>query len=341
MVRLSDPFAFLHPLNTKIAHDYYDNEGVYVIDSRGDAWLTFGDRLFELYAPTFEHSFNALTSSLRELFLVHSVYIDSAGIPDSLKAIIDPSQESMTIPAVVRRWTETYDLKDYYELLQMPTLLRLPVPISAAWSIAAGTPDSLRHRVHYPQVRESEQDPGFRDPDKADIDEEFLYPKQALPTWLLPDRWIPRDSLRGNRLSDLGAGRRETLAENLIRHDKTIASVRFEQERYIPPSYWGLILTCGGGYLASNGSTSGVAQVGVGYSPPIAVLADNPLVDRLSAGAAYSFFLDNGSRDLLSVSGGVSFSTLFKPYRLGTRKPFRYIEYVRVEIGRASCRERV
>jgi len=333
LVPLSDPFAFLHPLNTKVAHDYYNNEGAYVIDSRGDVWLTFGDRLFEWYAPTFEHSFNALTSSLRELFLVHYAYIDSTDIPKCLSRIIDTNQQSMTIPSIVRGWTATYDLKDYYELLQMPTLLRLPVPISATWSISALTSDSLRQRVHYPQVRESEEDPGFRDPDKADIDEEFIYPKKALPTWLLPDRWIPHDSLHGHHLSDLPPGRRDTLAENLIRHDKTIASVRFEQERYIPPSYWGLLLTCGSGYLAYNGSTSAVAHVGVGYSPAIALLADVPLMDRFSAGATYTHFLDNGSRDLVAVSGGLSFSTGLKPYRLGTRKPFRYIEYVRFEGG--------
>jgi len=333
LVRLSDPFAFLHPVNTKIAHDYYDNEGVYVIDSRGDVWLTFGDQLFEWYAPTFEHSFNALTSSLRELFLVHYVYIDSTRIPNCLSTIIDTNRKSMTISATVRGWTAAYDLKDYYELLQMPTLLRLPVPISATWSISASTSDSLRRRVHYPQVRESEQDPGFRDPEKEDIDEEFLYPTKSLPTWLLPERWIPRDSLHGGRFSDLSAGRRVTLAANLIRRDKDIASVRFQQERYIPPSYRGLILTCASGYLAYQGSTSGVAQVGIGYSPPIAILPDVPLIDRLSAGAGYTHFLDNGARSLLSLSGGLSFSTALKPYRVGTHKPFRYIEYVRVEGG--------
>jgi len=275
-----------------------------------------------------------LTSSLQELFLVYYVYVDSTAIPDRLRSIIDTNQKGMTIPAIVRGWTETYDLKDYYELLHMPTLLRLPVPISATWSISAQTPNGESQRFHYPQVRDSDQDSGFRDPDKENIDEEFLYPSNALPPWLLPERWIPADSLHGYRLRDVSKGRRDTLAANLIRHDKTIASVRFEQERYIPPSYWGLILTCGGGYLSYKGSTSGVAQVGAAYSPAIAILADVPLLDRLSAGVTYSSFLDNGSlRDLLSVSEGLSFSTTLKPYRLGTRKPFRYIEYVRVECG--------
>jgi hypothetical protein len=335
LVRRSDPLAFLHPRNTKVAHDYYNNEGAYVIDSRGDVWLTFGDRLFEWYEPTFEHGFKALTSSLRELFLVHYASAESTDIPDSLTMLFDRGTKGMTIPAIVRRWTAPYDLKDYYEVLQMPTLMRLPVPISATWSLRPGIDDSRRERVHYPQVRESGEDPGFRDPDEDNIDQEFIYPAQALPPWLLPEGWIPPDSLHGHHFSDLSAGRRNSLAEDLIKHDGSVASVRFEQERYIPPSYWGLLLTCGGGYRAYKGSTSGVAMVGLGYSPEIAVLSDVPIVDRLSAEASYTHFLGSGSPGLLSVSGGLSFNTGMKPYRLGTGKPFRPVDYIRIEWGHA------
>jgi hypothetical protein len=59
LVPMSDGLSFLHPMNNKQAHDFYNIQGTYVLNSRGEVWQTFGDELLEWYAPTFRHIFEA------------------------------------------------------------------------------------------------------------------------------------------------------------------------------------------------------------------------------------------------------------------------------------------
>ena len=40
-----------------------------MINARGDAWQTFGDRLLTWYGPTYAHVLEACVSSLREVLL--------------------------------------------------------------------------------------------------------------------------------------------------------------------------------------------------------------------------------------------------------------------------------
>jgi hypothetical protein len=77
----SDFLAPLNSLNIQIAHDHYCSEGVYVINSNGDCWQAFGDKLLQWYPYPFNKVFEACATSLRELFLVYFASMENLEIP--------------------------------------------------------------------------------------------------------------------------------------------------------------------------------------------------------------------------------------------------------------------
>jgi hypothetical protein len=333
LLPVMDPFRFLHSRNNKEAYEFYNGDGVFVLNSQGDAWRTFGEEIFEWYAPAYEHVFDACCTSLRELFLVYYGSTKTLETPNSLEHWVKSFPEVRSHREVVEEWLAIRNGEDYYSVLKMPVLLLLPVPISAAWSIRSDEEDNLgiHKRRHYPQIRDTKEEPGFHDSSDVDVDEEFIYPKTALPNWLLPETWLSGDSLLLMRLKDPSMQSRNTLASDLIKRKENVASVRYLQERYYAPSYFGFLFHAAGGYLSQGGSSSGIWSASVGYAPPIAVLPDLQLLDRLSLDLAYTRFLDYTSRQLLSITSGVSFG-LYSA-RVGTRRPFRYLEFIRFEGG--------
>jgi hypothetical protein len=332
LVPMSDGLSFLHPMNNKEAHDFYNNQGSYVLNSRGDVWQTFGDELLEWYAPTFRHIFEACCTSLREILLAYYGSLQPGAIPDSLSAWGRSIAGESPLRVVVARWLSMRAAKDYYSLLKMPTLLLLPMPISATWSVRTEEVDNheIHQRKQYPQVKESSSDFGFHDPYMLDVDDEFIYTRSSLPNWMTPDAWLPADSLHSGSLKEMSKDQRTRLAANLIKHDTTVASVRYMQERYYPPTYWGLLFRAGGGYFF-NTPSSGAWSIGLGYAPRLALLPDVPLFDRLSFDLTYIQLTEMNPRQLLSLTGGLSFGLY--AHRAGTMKPFRYLEYLRLEGG--------
>jgi hypothetical protein len=333
LVPMSDGLSFFHPTNNKAAHDFYNMQGSYVLNSRGEVWETFGDELLEWYAPTFRHIFEACCTSMREVLLVYYASAESGTIPDSLSAWGRSVAGETPLRLIVDQWLSIRDAKEYYSLLKMPTLLLLPVPVSATWSLRSEEVDrfGIHQRKQYPQIKETPDDPGFHDPYMLDVDEEFIYARGSLPDWMLPDAWIPPDSLHGGSLKEMSRDQRTRLAANLIRHDTTVASVRYMQERYFPPTYWGLLFRVGGGYFFNSAPSGGAWSVGLGYAPPLALMPDVPILDRLSLDLTYVQLAETNPRRLLSLTGGLSIGLY--THRSGTKKPFRYLEYIRLEGG--------
>jgi hypothetical protein len=310
MVPLNDVFYGLHPINNKEAHNFFRSEGVYVINSQGNVWQTFGDKLLQWHASTYRHVLEACTTSLRELFLVFYILNENEEIPDKLKKWGQSISDGISLEEMVQGWITMQDGQKYYSITKMPTLLFLPMPISATWSVRTEKVDDqgIHQRKHYPQLREQ----GFHDPDLHGIDPEFIYPRSAVPDWMIPELLLERNT------------------EELIKYHPEYASVRYIQNRNFPPSYKGLFFHLGGGMIfKKNGSGFG-SLVGLGYG-----LADDLLViNKVSVDLALMPSLDEVRRLLIMPSLGFGFKlptpfNLWEAYRLeigyafGLRSPFK------------------
>ncbi len=310
LVPLNDVFHNLHPINNKEAHDFYRNEGVYVINSSGDVWQTFGDKLLHWYAPTYRHVLHACITSLRELFLVYYVSSGNMAIPENLKKWAQSISNGNSIEEIVRGWITTKDGDRYYSITKMPTLLQLPMPISASWSVRTEKVDKHRihQRKHYPQLRE----PGFHDPDLRGIDTEFIYPRASVPDWMVPALLYDKKP------------------KELIKYNPDFASVRYAQNRNFPPSYKGLLIRLGGGATFKKNRSGFGSLFGLGYG-----LADDLVViNKVSVDLALMPSLHEARRLLITPSLGLGLK-LPKPFNLweaylfeigyayGLREPFK------------------
>jgi hypothetical protein len=242
LVPMSDAFSGLHWFNNKLAHDFYNGEGVHVINSRGDAWRTFGDKLIRWYAATYRPVLETCMTSLRELFLVYYATIGSAAVPGSLKNWWQAVSAGRPMETIVNAANTTQDGEKYYSTTRLPALFLLPMPVSATWSMRTPSMDKhgIRRRKHYPQLRE----PGFHDPDLAVIAAEFLYPQAAVDSSMF--------------LALLAS----QSARDLIISHPDVASVRYIQETNFPPSFIGPLLSIGGGMFSKQGES---ASIGLGY----------------------------------------------------------------------------
>jgi len=309
-VPVGDSLFGLHPINNRTAYNFYRNEGAYVINSNGEVWQTFGNKILQWHAPTYQKVMEACLTSLRELFLVYFVLADDVDIPGRLKQWGQSVASGLSLQELVNQWTSTRDGHDYYSIFKMPSLLLLPMPVSASWSVRADETDEhgIHRRHHYPQL----SDPGFRDPDLQGLDREFLYPRSSVPDWMVPDL-LTRQS-----------------PTELIKSHPDVASVRFYQTRNFPPSYKGLIFRIGGGPAFRKRGNGLGSQIGLGYG-----LADNLLlVQKLSVDLALMPSFDEGRRLLLVPTLGFALklpspSHLWDAYRLefgyalGLRSPYK------------------
>jgi hypothetical protein len=292
--------SFLTNFNTKAAHDYYGNIGVYVINSHGDVWQTFDERLFEWYEQNFNHVFAADTSSLNELFLTYYASKDSNAIPDSLKAWGAAQYGGDNLCKMVQGWLTIADGKAYMNDLRLPTLLFLPTPISGTWSLKAGE----FHRFHFPQIADSAGVFGFHDPDEEGIDESFIYGNGSFPIWLQPHNWY-KEKFQSDFPDGADSGsQRQALASRLVKKEPSVASVRFTQERDFPPAYFGLLFHSSAGINLDHGT--GLYAFGVGFSPTFAIDPDIKIIDRFSTDASIIFATEDESRKMLAVTTGIS-----------------------------------
>jgi hypothetical protein len=309
LLQVSDFLASLNYLNVQITHDYYCYEGVYVINSKGECWRTFGDKLLQWYPYSFERVFEACTISLRELFWVYFSSIENAEIPVNLREWARSIADGITPEELSDRWLTANDGIYYYSEIKMPALLCIPMPVSAAWSLRLGKKDEygLYYRRYYPQLIEEK----FHDPDLNEIDVGFLYSVNSMPVWMIPE-FLPNDTL-----------------QNLIRYDKDIASVRYVQDRYMPPSFKGYLLIAGTtyGFIGSEKRLGASLGFGWGFADEFFFFLIKPTIS-----GSIMKLLDSG-REWVAAADlgfGINFPIfgLFKPYlglgyAFGFQSPFK------------------
>jgi len=301
-VPINDALSKLHPINNREAHDFFRNEGAYVLNSRGDVWQTFGDKLLYWYAPTYRHVLDACVTSLQELFLVFYVSGKIETMPEGLKEWAQSLFPGVSVEEMAKNWTEIQDGEKYYSEVRMPTLLLLPIPISATWSVRSDKVDEhgIHQRKHYPQFRER----GLHDPDLEGITMDFIYPREAVPEWMIPD------FLEDNAPADL------------VKSHPGIASVRYIQNREFPPSYRGILLHLGGGTIFDRSGSGLGSMAGLGYG-----LTDKwLLINKVSFDLKVMPSLDEGSRFLISPIFG---------FGLNLPAPLKLWKAYRFEIGYA------
>ncbi len=237
-------YPCLQPFNYRKAHDFFRTEGAFVINSCGDVWQTFGDGLMLWYEPSYRFALDACKTSLKELLLI---FYSSAGLKE-LPAELNAFLNSLHDPAAIYDWLKIKAGADYYQVDRMPSLLSLPVPVTASWSKESGEVDEhgIDQRIRFPQLQES----GMHDPDMEGIDPIFLFSKTAVPEWLIFEEF--RHSPHPDS------------ARKLIKTNQAYASVRYTQQRYFPPSYVGLLAHFAGGISFKNPVKPAYA-VGVGF----------------------------------------------------------------------------
>ncbi len=242
---VSDFLAPLNSFNIQIAHDYYCSEGVYVINSNGECWQAFGDKLLQWYPYSFNRVLEACAVSLRELFLVYYTSLGNIELPEHLDGWAQSIADGTTIEKLSDSWAVSNDGDKYYSEIKMPALLCIPIPVAATWSVHTERKDEYGYykRKHYPQLKEDK----FHDPDLKDIDEDFLYSKKSIPGWMIPE-FLPNDTLT-----------------NLIRYQPDIASVRYIQNRSLPPSLTGHLLNAGGAIVFNKDNYLNGAFLGTGW----------------------------------------------------------------------------
>jgi len=217
--------AGLLPLHRRHVHDYYSSQGVYVINARGDAWQTFGDRLLTWYGPTYAHVLEACVTSLREVLLTWRM---SAGdVPAPLGAWADSLARARhtTRERMVASWLASHERPAYLSEVSLPALTLVPMPIVATWSVRTAQRDAhgLRWRHAYPQLA----DAGGHDPTLDARDVARLPARAAVPSWMVPDSLFTRDPMA------------------LVREAPSFASVRYAQPMPLPPRDAGPVLAVG------------------------------------------------------------------------------------------------
>jgi hypothetical protein len=265
---------------------YYRFAGVFVIDSRGDVWQTFGAGLLNWYRSTEEHVMDACLASLRELAISYHL---SAGndVPMKLKTWLEQEYPEGNGLERARLWFELLDGPAYYVTLQMPSLMRIPMPVTATWSVKEGRPDqyNVRPRRHYPQLSE----PGFHDPDMHEISPELMYASSEIPSWLV----MPR--LSG------------TNAEELIREDPEVASVRYVQDFSPEPTFFGGLAILGAGYVSKGPTHGSTYALGLGFGIFDQLLRTQylPTIGRFSFELLYQPEVGDSNRSVITASWAV------------------------------------
>jgi hypothetical protein len=272
-----DVFYWLHGKNNERAHHEYNSDGAYVINSRKEAWQTFGDQLLEWYEPTHAHALEACRTSLRELLLTYFISKDQNQIPERLRAWATENADGKTPAEMVDQWLSLHDTRWYYESATMPVLLHLPMAISAAWSEPSERVDKLgiHERNLFPQLREN----GLHDSDDVEIDSRFIYPSATVPVWMrFPISQSPNA---------------------MIRNDPRVASVRYVQERDHLPSYEGLLTHLRVGTDGTNGTKFFAVGAGYGFTDKFFLFLRNFSPDVVLLRADDAWFLQ--------ATGGISF----------------------------------
>ena len=324
---LSDAFAAGHLMtpagarptgfapNLRSAHDGYSHRGAYVLNARGETWQTFGDRLLLWYGPSFAHVLEASVTSLRELMLVYYA-TRSTTLPTPLAAWADSiaHEQGLSRERLVATWCASRAGPDYLSSVRLPTLMLIPTPVVATWSVRTEALDEhgLRKRRHYPQLA----DPGGHDPTLDRRDVARLPERSAVPPWMIPDTLFRSDPVL------------------LVRQHRDIASVRFAQAPELSPTYAGVIIIAGAAHDARTGHRAMEHHLGLGYAP----VGESPLLaDRLSADLIA--LVPRRAGRPRAVAFMVGASPTFPHFGIWRHWSLRLLDRLRFEIGHAWARD--
>lgn len=246
LVRIHSPLSGLTRRNNLETHKHYSYQGVYVINAQGQVWQAFGDGMLFGFMPSYRAVLDACETSLKEVVLTWH-HAHGRDLPTALGAWADSVRGETPVSDMVASWLEIRYGNEYLETVKLPSLMLLPMPVAASWSIRTDEkdPHDIREHLHYPQLRED----GFRDPDLSEIDRSFLYSRSSVPDWMIPA---------------------ELLSESadpkiLIRDNPDWASVRWMQKRSMPPSFRGLLIRPGAAVAFSDKKTRVLATIGLDY----------------------------------------------------------------------------
>ncbi len=302
------------PVNLRHAHDGYSNLGAYVLNARGETWQTFGERLLLWYGPSFAHVFEASVTSLRELLLVYygargtELPVPLAAWGDSIAAARGTPRERLAAA-----WTASHPGPDYLAVVRLPTLMLVPTPVVATWSVRGAVLDEhgLRRRHQYPQLAE----PGGHDPTLDREDVARLPSRAAVPAWMIPDTLFAATPAA------------------LVRDHLDFASVRFAQAAEPPPSYAGLLVIAEV-VRRDKGDEHGTDHaLGIGFAP---VGESSLLLDRFSADLVFL----TPAHGAAPRSTQLRFGASVAPPRFGIWREWglRWLDRVRLEAGHAWTR---
>lgn len=318
---------WVHVANTEAAHSFYGNDGLFVVNSRGELWQAFGDGVTQWYTPSWEHVFESCCVSLRELLFVYFYRTDSLRVPKTLAhALGNPG-------AAVGNWLAIEPGEFYYLRAMLPSLMLVPFPVSATWSVrtAEAVSHGLRVRRQYPQIKDGVNEAGFNDTTLTGPSTHLLYSWDALPPWMLPDAWLPRQYVGERSIRDLSRKDKWALESFLIKSDTVVTSVPYYQELDYPPSYAGVITSWGGGSVWVGGSPAGMVTASVGYSPHWGFLPEQLGKFHVSGALEIQGSLNRSDRML--VSGKVGFTLPLSLFDLGPDSPLWFIHGMRLEAG--------
>lgn len=326
-VPMTGILRWVHVANTEAAHSFYSHDGLFVVNSRGELWQAFGDGVTQWYTPSWEHVFQACCVSLRELFFVNFYRTDSLRVPKTLAhALGNPG-------AAVENWLAIEPGEFYYLRAMLPSLMLVPFPVSATWSVRTAEADShgLRVRRQYPQIKDGVKEAGFHDTTLTGPSTQLLYSWDALPPWMLPDAWLPRQYVGERSIRDLSNREKWALDSFLIKSDTIVTSVPYYQELDYPPSYAGIITGWGGGSVRVSGSPAGMVTASVGYSPHWGFLPEQ--LGKFHVSGALEIQGSVNESDRLLLSGKVGFTLPLSLFNLGPESIARTIHGVRLEAG--------
>jgi hypothetical protein len=265
---------------------HYSDAGVYVMNSRGQVWQAIGEVHTEWFHTPLFRVLDAARTAVRELLLVRHRADPDADLPPSVEAWARAVAPDGNVEEMVRSWLAPASGESIYVRTKLPSLLCLPMPISATWRVKVDPADELgvRPARHYPQLRS----PGLHDPTLATHERPFLYSEDAMPPWLVP-RFIAQ---RG--------------PEAVIREDRDVASVRFVQRPSVPPSWAGLSVSGEYGLRLRNTDVMPAYGAGLGYGARATAGAS---AIWLLPRATYHFRYHSSGRRLFALSTALGFGS--------------------------------
>jgi len=223
VVPFGSPIWPLHAENTRRTHHHFRDTGMYVRNSLGDTWQTFGDEVLESHPPTYRFVLEASAMSLRELFLVF--LLRATNEPEALRLVsptvrdrdlseaaqgwtphyrnivlehhaILPESEfanrflvdasAAELRTRIQRWLDPHDAPETYlrsEEAVMPVLRLLPVPVMA--TLVEQDTTGRFSSYERPQLR----DAGYHDPDLTTEERNRLPWKTQFPETANLPRW--------------------------------------------------------------------------------------------------------------------------------------------------------